>query len=209
MSILEKDFYSNFTQVPNTITNDNKVSFKAKGLYLYMVSKPNKWEFSLNGIASQSKETKQSILNIMKELIKHGYMTKIKKRTNGRQATNDYKLHLEPIDPSSRSEYRKQTQKNKLSNSDSVKHTTSNTNPSNTKTRNKEIVSFRKKENAIKIFTQVYNQTQRADYAYLEASRGLTYQQQNELKEFKTDFVLNIAAERVKQKKQLVKDKRA
>jgi len=131
MSILEKDFKSNFTQIPNSVLNDKTLSYKAKGLFAFMVSKPDKWEFSLNGLVSQSKETRQSILNIMNELIESGYMTKIKNRINGRQATNNYKLHLEPNKSLFRSKSKILTQKNKLSKTDSVNHTTSNTITSN------------------------------------------------------------------------------
>ena len=61
MSVLSKSFQINFTQVPNQIINDERVSLKAKGLYLYFVSKPDNWQFSLNGMASQLKESKPSI----------------------------------------------------------------------------------------------------------------------------------------------------
>ena len=133
MSILKKSFQINFTQVPNIIINDKKVSLKAKGLYLYMVSKPDNWEFSLNGMESQLKESRTAIVRIIDELIICGYMDKIKNRINGKQATNDYILHLEP---QIRSEYQNVTQKMRLTKCDSQNDTTSNTNTSNTKKSN-------------------------------------------------------------------------
>ena len=117
MSILSKSFKCNFTQVPNEIINDKNVSLKAKGLYLYMVSKPDNWEFSLNGLTSQLQESKPAILRILDELIKCGYLEKIKNRINGRQALNDYILHEKSCFSS---EYQNETQKMRLSNCDSV-----------------------------------------------------------------------------------------
>ena len=96
MSILKKSFRIDFTQVPNVIINDSKVSLKAKGLYLYMISKPDNWQFSLKGMQTQLKESRNSILSTINELIKLGYLEKIKNRINGRQSANDYIMYLEP-----------------------------------------------------------------------------------------------------------------
>jgi len=96
MSILKKSFRIDFTQVPNFIINDSKASLKAKGLYLYMISKPDNWQFSLKGMQTQLKESKTTILRVLDELIKLGYLEKIKNRINGRQSANDYIMYLEP-----------------------------------------------------------------------------------------------------------------
>jgi len=128
MSILTKSFKIDFTQVPNEIINDFNVSLKAKGLYLYMVSKPDNWEFSLNGMESQLKESRSAILRIIDELCNLGYMDKIKNRIGSKQAVNDYVLHLSPI---LRSESQNETHKMRLTKCDSQNETTSNTIPSN------------------------------------------------------------------------------
>jgi hypothetical protein len=44
MSKLKK-YVRNYTQVPNDIINDKRLSLKAKGLYLFLVSKPDNWDF--------------------------------------------------------------------------------------------------------------------------------------------------------------------
>lgn len=146
MSILSKSFKCNFTQVPNEIINDKNVSLKAKGLYLYMVSKPDNWEFSLSGMEIQLQESKPAILRIIDELIKCGYMEKIKNRVNGRQALNDYILHEKPYFSS---EYQNVTQKMRLSNCDSVNDTTSNTKQTNTKKEIKKKTSSNEYEKKI------------------------------------------------------------
>lgn len=128
MSVLKKSFQINFTQVPNFIINDKNVSLKAKGLYLYMVSKPDDWEFSLSGMELQLKECKDSILSILDELIRFGYLTKIKrKNSDGTNAVNDYILHLEPETSQNPSKSTNPTRKNRLGKTDSEKSTTSNT----------------------------------------------------------------------------------
>ena len=148
MSILSKSFQVNFTQVPNQIINDERVSLKAKGLYLFFVSKPDDWEFSLSGMTSQLKESKDTIISIINELCKFGYIDKVKNRNGSRQGLNDYILHLEPHRiPYSPPESKNQSLKIRVGKSESENSTTSNTKKSNTKksntsTSNKKKISF-------------------------------------------------------------------
>lgn len=145
MGILTKDWDSNFTQIPNDIINDKNVSLKAKGLYLYMASKPDVWEFSLSGMISQLKESKTTILSIIEELIKCGYLEKTKVRIGNKQGINEYKLFRSSQLPSESSFI---TQKNKLRKINSENFTTSNTIQSNkekvkkTTTRSRDQKSF-------------------------------------------------------------------
>lgn len=55
MAILFKP-KSNFTIVTNELLNNTEVSGKAKLLYIYMISKPSRWNFNIKAIASQMKE---------------------------------------------------------------------------------------------------------------------------------------------------------
>lgn len=128
MSKINKTFVCNFTQVPNQIINDKNVSLKAKGLYLYFISKPDNWYFSLAGMASQLLESEKTILSIIDELCKFGYMTKIKVRNGSRNGVNNYELHEVPYFPP---ECRNDTVKVTLSKSHCQNSTTSNTINSN------------------------------------------------------------------------------
>lgn len=147
MSILRKSFKINFTQVPNEIINDKNVSLKAKGLYLYMVSKPDNWEFSFKGMSSQLLESIPAIMRIIDELVKYGYMQKIKSRVNGRQSTNDYILHESPYFPS---DSQNVIQQMRFSKCDSLNVTTSNTIKTNKeKEKNNKSSSVEQKEKKI------------------------------------------------------------
>lgn len=152
MSILKKSFEISFTQVPNQIINDKKVSLKAKGLYLYMVSKPDNWEFSIKGMSSQLKESHTTILRIMDELIESFYMEKIKNRVDGKQSVNDYILHLEPFKPLKHSEYQNENQKMRITKRESQNASTSNTIPSNKEKSNTEGVKETPNPNPKKSF---------------------------------------------------------
>ena len=68
-----------FTAIPNQFLRDNNISFKAKGLFTYMYSMKNGWNFTIKSISKQQKQGELSIKNAMDELKKHGYI-KYKKR---------------------------------------------------------------------------------------------------------------------------------
>lgn len=76
----------NFTTISNSIILDNSMSFKAKGLLIYMLSRPNNWNFKAKEIASNSKDGVDSVYSGLKELITSKYISR-KKNYNG---TLDY-----------------------------------------------------------------------------------------------------------------------
>ena len=63
-----------FVQIPNDILYDETLSLKAKGLYSYMLSKPDNWNFTSRSMASQLKEARRSILSAINELKDFGLL---------------------------------------------------------------------------------------------------------------------------------------
>ena len=78
-----KKFDVGFTQVSNTILNDNQISLKAKGLYAYLFSKPDDWEFHISAMEKELKEKRDAILSTVNELIEHNYITR-KQKNDGK-----------------------------------------------------------------------------------------------------------------------------
>lgn len=50
------------------------LSYKAKGLLSLMLSLPEDWDYSINGLVSISKEGVKAIRNILQELQRYGYL---------------------------------------------------------------------------------------------------------------------------------------
>ena len=71
-----------FAQIANDVLNSPDLTFKAKGIYAYMVSKPNNWKFTIRSMATQVKDGKAGIQSGIKELKDAGWIKYIK-RTNG------------------------------------------------------------------------------------------------------------------------------
>lgn len=64
----------NYTVMSNYHLRDKNLSFKAKGLLSFMLSLPENWDYSLNGLVSVSKESKKAIRTILNELKDNGYL---------------------------------------------------------------------------------------------------------------------------------------
>lgn len=74
---------SNFSQVPNTAIQDSRLSMRAKGIYAYIYSKPDNWNFSTNRIAEDCTECVRTIKTTVQELESAGYLHR-HKQANGR-----------------------------------------------------------------------------------------------------------------------------
>jgi hypothetical protein len=66
----------NFTTISNHLIYSTDLSFKAKGLLIYMISRPENWIFYETEIAKNSKDGLSSIRSGIKELITQGYIVR-------------------------------------------------------------------------------------------------------------------------------------
>lgn len=73
MSSIQKS-KKDYTQITNTILNDKNISLKAKGLFAFMDSKPDGWNFTIASMSSQLKDGQDSIKSALKELKEFGYV---------------------------------------------------------------------------------------------------------------------------------------
>lgn len=53
---------------------DRNLTYKAKGLLSFMLSLPDDWDYSLKGLCAISKESRDGIRSILKELQEHHYL---------------------------------------------------------------------------------------------------------------------------------------
>lgn len=72
-----------FTQVANAVLTANDISCKAKGMFAYLFSKPEGWEFSGDRIVDEMFDGRKTVYAAIKELEKKGYLKRSKK-SNGR-----------------------------------------------------------------------------------------------------------------------------
>ena len=86
----------NFTQVTNTIIEDNRISWKAKGIYLAIQRfiTISDWEFKKSHLISLSKEGEKAFNSGWKELKVAGYLKQYRMPNPERNGTFDYYYEL-------------------------------------------------------------------------------------------------------------------
>lgn len=94
MAIIRSKRSKNFSIIDNDILDDERLSFKARGLLSYMLSKPDDWRFYATELAKHSqKDGRDSIGGALKEMEKFGYLKRTQKRSlNGRFGDQDWLL---------------------------------------------------------------------------------------------------------------------
>lgn len=74
MAILRVHKTSNYTIMSNYHFKEKEMSLKAKGLLSLMLSLPDDWDYSIEGLVSICKENETAIVSTLKELKQFGYL---------------------------------------------------------------------------------------------------------------------------------------
>lgn len=67
----------NFTTVYNEFVNDNRLSARAKGVMIWLLSKPDDWVIHRSTMYKAFKEGRNAVWNAFKELIEIGYVISV------------------------------------------------------------------------------------------------------------------------------------
>ena len=74
MSVFKIEKNKNYTVMSNYHLRDKNLTYKAKDLLSFMLSLPDDWDYSLNGLCAISKESKDGIRSVLKELQEYHYL---------------------------------------------------------------------------------------------------------------------------------------
>lgn len=131
MSKFKIEKNKNYTIMSNYHLRDKNLSYKAKGLLSFMLSLPEDWDYSINGLVAISKEGVKAIRNILQELQNYGYLRIQKSQNKYGQFEYEYLIYEYP-----------DTQKGDMDLGDVVKDTQINTNKEIDKDDKTELSSF-------------------------------------------------------------------
>ena len=93
---------TNYTVMSNHHLRNRELSLKAKGLLSQMLSLPEKWDYTLQGLAHINREQLDAIRQAVHELERAGYIVRTRERDNrGRLRGAEYTIYEEPQPPSS------------------------------------------------------------------------------------------------------------
>jgi hypothetical protein len=86
-----------YTVMNNTFLRDNKLSWKAKGLFAYILSLPEDWKIYLNELQTHATDGETSLRSAIKELTDNGYIIQKRlKDDKGRWASYAYQIIENP-----------------------------------------------------------------------------------------------------------------
>ena len=91
----------NFTILSNAVVNDKRLSFRARGVLIYLLSKPADWRTRSESIATQSdKDGRDAVRSAMRELAELGYLVRerLQDPQTGRWSTTST-VYEEPVEP--------------------------------------------------------------------------------------------------------------
>ena len=98
MAVFRVEKTKDFTIMSNHHLRNVALSLKAKGLLSLMLSLPENWDYTTKGLARICKDGVDSIGAAIKELEKHGYLTRQRIRdSHGRLGDIEYTIHEQPI----------------------------------------------------------------------------------------------------------------
>jgi len=85
MPRLRLTHHTNFTTIGNNLIQNTALSWKARGLIIYLLSMPDDWNFNLSDLANRAPDGRAALRSGIKELKEQGYIEIVKERSNGGQ----------------------------------------------------------------------------------------------------------------------------
>lgn len=98
MAIIRQRREKNYSIISNDILNDQRLSFKARGLLAYMLSKPDDWKFYTEELVKHSdKDGISAIKAALNEMENMGYLKRVQKRAEkGKFGSQDWIISDKP-----------------------------------------------------------------------------------------------------------------
>lgn len=89
-----------FSIIDRTPAEDPRLSFKAKGIMFYLLTKPDNWTLQVADLVKNSADGRDSVYSGLNELKAAGYITVVKVRgNNGKFTDYEYIVHENPVSP--------------------------------------------------------------------------------------------------------------
>ena len=94
MGVVRVQKNSNYSVISNVHLQDNSLSWKAKGILSYLLSKPDNWQIYIAQLKNESTDGRDSTASGIRELINAGYITREYSRNAAGQMTGrDYVVY--------------------------------------------------------------------------------------------------------------------
>lgn len=89
-----------FVQIDKCGINDERLSWKAKGLLVYLLSKPDDWKVWVKDLVKRAKDGEKAVYSGLEELEQNGYISRMQvRKEDGTFGSMEYVVHERPIEP--------------------------------------------------------------------------------------------------------------
>lgn len=97
MTVFHVEKNTDYTIMSNYHLRDKSLSLKAKGLLSQMLSLPEEWDYTLQGLAYINREQIDAIRQAVHELERAGYIVRTRERDNRRRLRGaEYTIYEQP-----------------------------------------------------------------------------------------------------------------
>lgn len=129
---IRKVYDRGFTTIDNTVINDKTLSWKAKGLFVYLWSQSDEWNFYEREVVKHATGGLTSLRTGIHELEKHGYLLRKRERKGGKVQGSIWLLKDSP-NSDFLNQDKSESEKPNSENPNKVNRTLTNTNLNNNK----------------------------------------------------------------------------
>jgi Helix-turn-helix domain len=85
-----------FTQIDRSLVNDKRLSFKARGILVWLLDKPDDWETTAKRIEDEASEGREAVAKALKELETCGYLVRRNYQDEQRKWRCDWTVYEYP-----------------------------------------------------------------------------------------------------------------
>lgn len=96
MAVFRIEKTNNYTVMSNYHLREKEMTLKAKGLLSLMLSLPNNWDYTIEGLVTICKENETAIKSTLKELKDFGYLKILKVQNQKGQFEYEYNIYEKP-----------------------------------------------------------------------------------------------------------------
>lgn len=98
MARIRKDISNHVTIVDQQLVRDSSLSWKARGIFLYLWSQSEEWNFNELEVMRHATDGRDSLRTGLKELEEHGYLERERNRNGkGQVSSSKWVLHEKPM----------------------------------------------------------------------------------------------------------------
>ena len=92
-----KKYKDPYVQIDKRVIEDTRLSWKAKGMLVYLLSKPDNWQVRVKDLVKKAKDGREAALSGIAELIENGYAIREQSHTEaGKWAVTVYTITEQP-----------------------------------------------------------------------------------------------------------------